>query len=200
MLAKGKITHGLVRSALTVFAVLLLCACEGVGIVATDDPDTKLAQADYLLNGAGRVMQARRVTEQAIEIFTQHNDKAGLARAYRQYALVAEAGGLGSNPFIQRNPRHPLTPRPEDLDLTDQYLKTAMDLALETKQLHLAANITFVQGNVQVLRGTPLQSCAFYDRALQRFREAEEQQPGHKLEGPPPAEFLAQAKRQAGCP
>jgi hypothetical protein len=197
---KDRITYGLGRSASIFLAALLLCACEGVGITATDNPDLKLAQADYLINHEGRIFQARRVTQQAIDIFTQRNDKAGLARAYRQYAIVAEAGGLGSDPVVSRDPHAPMAPRPEDLDLTEKYLKMALDLTIETKQLHLAANITFIQGNVQVLRGTPLKSCSYYDLALQRFREADQQQPGVKLEGPPPAEFLARAKKEAGCP
>ncbi len=200
MPTKPRIACRLARSAVAMLTALLLCACEGVGIPATDNPDAKLAQADYLISSEGRIFQARRVTEQAIDIFTQHNDKAGLARAYRQYAVVAENGGLGGNPVVLRDPHMPLAPRPEDLDLTDQYLKMALDLAIETKQLHLAANITYIKGNVQVLRGTPLKACSYYDLALERFREGDVQRPDEKLEGPPPAGFLALAKKQAGCP
>lgn len=198
MLLKERTTYGLLRPAAAMLAVFILCACEGVGIPATDNPNAKLDQADYLL-GRGRVFQANRITQQAIEIFTQHNDKAGLARAYREYALVAKAGGLGSNPIVTRDPTKPLSPRSEDLDLTEKYLQMALDLAIETKQLHIAANIVFLQGNVQVLRGTPLKSCSYYDLALKRFHEADEQQPRSDLRGPPPAEFLARAKKEAGC-
>jgi hypothetical protein len=180
-------------------SVFILQACEGVGIVATDDPERKLAQADHLVVEEGRLMQARRITEQAIAIFTERNDKAGLARAYRQYAIVAEAGGLGSDAILRRDPRVALTARPEDLDLSDHYLAMALELATETKQLHLAANIVYIQGNNQLLRGTPLNSCAYYDRALQRYRDAEKERPAQELLGPPPAVFLADAKKKAGC-
>lgn len=200
---KGRYWQGVWRwSVLLVFAVWA-AGCEGVGIPATDDPNAKLGQADYLLNGAGRIMQARRMTEQAIVIFEQRGDKAGLAKAYRQLGLVALSGGLGDNPVIIHDTRVPLQPRPGDIDLAEVNLKRARDLSVETGQLYLIANIDFVLGNAKVLSGKPLDACPLYDAAIGEFHDAQTRQPDVKLQTMPgyedPAALVLRAKKEAGC-
>jgi hypothetical protein len=188
---------------LAVLVIALLAGCEGVGIPATDDPNVKLSQAEYLRSGSGRIMQARRVTEQAIALFEQRGDKAGLAKAYREYGLIALDGGLNDDPVILRAPNAPRNPRPGDLDTAETNLKRALDFANETDQRYLAANINFVLGNVQVLRGTPQESCSYYDSSIKGFLDAEAHQPGVRLELPAgandPTELVKRAKKEAGC-
>jgi len=185
-------------------AALLMAGCEGVGIPATDDPNAKLSQAEYLRTDAGRIMQARRLTEQAIELFAQRGDKLGLAEAYRELGLVALDGGLGDDPVVRRDPKAPLQPRPGDLDNADKYLKRALDFASEFDQPYMAGNINFVLGNIEVMRGTPLQSCAYYDLSIRSFRDAQTRMPDlHPIppvDGSDPATFAGRAKKAAGCP
>jgi tetratricopeptide (TPR) repeat protein len=203
MLAKWRKRHG-VRTLLSALA-LVLTACEGVGIPATDDPYAKISQADYLMHRSGRIMQARRMLDQAIVLFEQRGDKAGLAQAYREYGLLALLGGANADPvvLILQNPKGPFRPTSEELDLSDGYLNRALGLAQDTKQLYLVANINFVLGNNQVRRGTPQNACPYYNVALKGFREAETDQPGAVLYLPAgvknPAEFVERAKREAGC-
>ena len=184
--------------------ILMLAGCEGVGIPATNNPDTKLGQADYLMNGAGRIMQARRMTEEAIAIFDERKDEAGLGRAYREYGLVALAGGLGDDPIILRNPKVPFQPRPGDLRDAELHLKHARDLLARTRQPDLVANVDFVLGNMEVMRGNPPAACPYYDRAIQDFADAKAQRPDAKFELPPgvsdPVDFVVRAKGEAGCP
>jgi len=181
----------------------VLAGCEGVGIPAADDPNVKLAQAEYLRTESGRIMQAQRITQQAIVLFEQHSDKAGLARAYREYGLVALDGGLGDDPVIQRKPGSARHPRPGDLDNAESNLKRALDLATETGQLYMAANINYLLGNVEVLRGKPENACPLYDLSIKGFQEAKTRQPGANLNMPPgtddPVMFLDRAKKEAGC-
>ena len=182
---------------------LILAGCESAGISATDDPNVKLAQAETLRAEAGRIMQARRMTEQAIALFEQRSDKAGLARAYREYGLVALDGGLGDNPVIQRQPESARHPRPGDLDSAEANLKRALDLATETSQLYIAANVNFLLGNVEVMRGKPEIACPFYDLSIKGFRDAKTRQPGTTLDLPAglddPTTILGRAKKEAGC-
>jgi hypothetical protein len=192
-----------VMRALPLALALLLSACEGAGIPATDDPYTKLSQADYLMHGSGRMMQARRMIEQAIAIFEQRGDQTGLAQAYREYALLALLGGANADPVVLRDPKAPFRPTSGELDLSDGYLRRAIVLAQDTKQLYLVANLNFVLGNNQVRRGTPQNACPYYDLALSGFREAETEQPGVALDMPAgtkdPVEFVERAKRQLNC-
>ena len=187
--------------------VLLLSACEGAGILATGDPYTKLAQAHTLWRNEGRVMQARRLVEQAIVIFDERGDKAGLAQAYWEYGLVARIGGANADPVIYY--LHPESiaehkPTLEELDLSDDYLARSAALASEVRRLDIVFNANLFLGNNQVLRGDNQKSCAFYDLALAAGHDANRQQPEIRFDLPKGAhsidEFLENAKSKAGCP
>ncbi|MDE2184581.1 MAG: hypothetical protein KGJ78_16295 [Alphaproteobacteria bacterium] len=190
---------------LIIILVLPIVGCEGVGVVASSDPYVKLAQADDLLNHEGRVMQASRQLDEAIPIFEQKGDKAGLAKAYRLYGILARVGGTKDDPVILWLHRdEPIHPVAEELDNSDGYLKKALLLAKETNQLYLVANIEFLLGNNEVLRGKPLLACPYYDRTITDFAEAKKAQPKTELEAMPgvatPEQGFALAKKQAGCP
>ena len=189
--------------ALLVVAVAL-SACEGVGVVATDDPHIKLSQANYLLNNEGRVMQARRQLDEAIPILEANGDKAGLAEAYRLYALVVRVDDPGHNRVVLKDTKAPIRPTKEQLDVSDDYLNRALGLAQEAKQNYAIANIYYLLGNNEVLRDTPLKSCPYYDLAIKSFAEAQREQPGVKVQLMPGvnsvAEGYALVQQQAGCP
>ncbi|MDR3526566.1 MAG: hypothetical protein P4L57_04735 [Rhizomicrobium sp.] len=201
-IAKRGAARALASSTVLVCA-MLLAGCEAVGIPPTGDPEVKLSQAELLMSGAGYLMQARRLTEQAITLFEQRGDKVGLARAYREYGLIALGGGMTDNPALVRDPNAPLEPSPEDLNRAEDALKRALDLAVETDQRYLAANIHFVLGNIAMLRGIPQRGCAHYSAALTGFRHAQTTLPGVKLELPAgakdPVEFVERAAKEAGC-
>lgn len=191
------------KRALLLFVTLMLAGCAAASVPAIDNPDVKLGQADYLMNGSGRIMQARRMTEQAMMTFEERKDEAGLARAYREYGLVALAGGLRNDPIILRNPKVSFQPSPEDLQGAEIHLKHARELSAKTKQTDLVANIDFVMGNMEMMRGNPSAACPYYDHAIQDFGEAKAQRPDAKFELPTgindPVELVARAKKDAGC-
>jgi tetratricopeptide (TPR) repeat protein len=192
-------------SAATFLAVAFaLSACEGVGVVATDDPHIKLAQANYLLNEEGRVMQARRQLDEAIPLLEKNGDKAGLAEAYRLYGLVVRVDGPKDNRVVRIDTNAPITSTKEQLDLSDDYLNRALGLAQESNQSYNVANIYFLLGNNEILRGVPLKSCPYYDLAIKTSTEAEREHPGTKVQLMPgvhsAAEGYALTKKQAGCP
>lgn len=188
------------------FALMLpIFGCAGVGIVSSSDPYVKLAQADYLLNHEGRVMQARRQLDEAIPIFQQKGDRAGLVKAYRLYGILARVGGTKNDPVVLwLNRNEPIHPIAEELDNSDTYLNMALPLAQETNQLYLVANIEFLLGNNEVLRGKPLLACPYYDKAIADFVAAKKANPDTKVEVMPgvatPEEGFALAKKQVGCP
>ena len=167
--------HTFMRKLAALLCVVMLAACAGVGIPLTNDPDAKLALATTLVND-GRVMQARGQTEEAIAIFEQRGDRAGLARAYRVYALVAFSGGINADPIVLR--KTPPHPRREELERAEEYLNRAAPLAVETGQPYLVARITLLLGSSQYERGNHREACTLYDRAIDQWRAAEAKQPG----------------------
>jgi hypothetical protein len=147
---------------------LALGACEGVGIPATSDPYAKLSMADHHWRDSGRVWRARQQIDQAIVIFEQRGDKAGLAEAYREYALIARVGGANPDPVIlfpDSKAVYAYKPSPDELNLSDGYLRRTIALATETRRFDLVTNADYLLGNNQVLRGEPQNACGYYDRA-----------------------------------
>ena len=190
------------RRLAVLLAAILMVGRASAGIFGSDDPNAILSEAEDL-RGVGRIMQARLSTEQAIALFAKAGDNAGLAKAYREYGLVALDGGLGDDPVVWRERSATRHPRPQDLDLAQAKLEYARDLGAETKQLFLVANIDFVLGNIQVMRGVPQQSCPYYDTAIREFRDAMHRQPGPVANMPQgvtdPAAYIGRAKAEAGC-
>ena len=184
-------------------AALVLCGCEGVGIVATDDPYAKLSQADYLLNEAGRVMQARRQVDEAVPILEQRQDRAGLGQAYRLYGLLALAGGMNDDMVIVRDPKAPLRPTAAELDLSDEYLLRALPLIEEARAFDVAFNINYLLARNQVVRGAPQKSCPYYARAFAFYEKARAEHPDRvpvtNSAGADAGEELRDMQRQAGC-
>lgn len=69
----------------------LLSACAGVGLSDSSDPYKKL-DFSYLAMDQGRHIPSERYIKQAIKIFKEKNDKAGLAEAYFTYGLFYKYG------------------------------------------------------------------------------------------------------------
>jgi len=173
-------------------------------IPATDNPNEKLGLAHDLL-GEGRVMQARRQTEEAIAIFQRDNDRSGLAKAYRQYAFVALYGGLNPDPVILYDRKVPLHATPPDLDISDRYLVKARDFAQGTDR-YLVAYIDIDLGDNEVSRGKTQDACRYFDLAQKDFVEAVNDKPNVAFFLPKgvtmrrPSDFASWKKREAHCP
>ncbi|TDK66379.1 tetratricopeptide repeat protein [Sapientia aquatica] len=65
----------------------LLVGCSAFGVIETNDPGQKLAQARQLFSILDRPLPAERLIRESIDIYTANNDNAGLAEAYRYYAF-----------------------------------------------------------------------------------------------------------------
>jgi hypothetical protein len=153
---------------LAIALLLGACSSEGILIPATDNPNEKLAIADGLLHD-GRIMRARQQTEEAIAIFQRADDRAGLARAYREYGLVALYGGLDPDPVVLRRQGTPERPTPPEIEISDGYLVKARDLAQGTNQTYLIANIDWVLGLNEIRRGTPQGACPHLALAVKEW-------------------------------
>jgi len=150
---------------------LLLGACsEGMLVPSTDNPNEKLAIADQLLHD-GRVTRPRQQTEEAIAISQPDNDRAGLARAYREYGLVALKGGLEPHPIAVVPPN--FWTSPAEIEVSDRYLVKARDLAQGTNQPYLIGNIDWVLGLNEIRRGNPQGACPHLAVASKELRDGQ---------------------------
>lgn len=186
----------------------MLSACAGVGIVATDNPFTKMSQAEQLAR-SGRAGQARRQLDEAIAIFTQKNDAPGLAEAYRQYGFLARMGMAAPEVILVRMPL-PDAPRIADLDLSALYFQKSAEILSQQGLPDRLSNVYFNLGVSDSLYAKyhPVpdkreSACAYFDRALQANRDAEARQPGLTVDLPRGvrsfADLIARAKAETGC-
>lgn len=197
------------RSIVALVVAALLSGCAGVGIVETDDPYTKLSQAQQL-TGSGRAAQARRQLDEAIAIFQAKGDDLGLARTYRQYAILADMGGADPEVILFRTPNPNRIPTQADIELANQYLLRSADLLTKQKKYDELSNIYLRLGGGSALLARnhglsdrKAEACAYYDRALQAHRDAEAQQPGLVVELPRGvrsfSELIGRAKSGISC-
>lgn len=193
-----------IHRCLSVAAVLALLPLCGVSAHA-GSPNARLSSADYMLEHEGRVMKARQEIDEVIADCEKSGDKLCLANAYRLYGILARVSGGKDNPVILiLHLDHVPKPTAEELDISDGYFQQALALFQETQQIDMVLNVNFLLANNQVMRGTPLKACAYYDQAAAALVEARKTHPDRKFENLPgqstPEEGLALLKKQAGCP
>ncbi len=182
--------------------LMLLSACSGAGVVATSDPDKKLAQATQLEN-SGRIARARQVTREAADIFAEQGDKKGLAAAYRQMAflirlhgedaiLASSEAGVGENQL--------------DIDRADKstdYFQRALVIQQELEDYALVSHLQFNIGVNYALSKRPHQACTAFDQSLAAYNSEKTRRPEHDPELPPGVtsfdDFIRQAKQEASC-
>jgi hypothetical protein len=189
------------RLIFAVIAVAFIASCSGVGLVATDDPYVKVAQAKQM-GEAGRAAQARRLLNEAMTTFQAKGDDLGMAEAHRQFGFLARTGGAREGVILVRDPETtPLTQ--EDWDLSDRHFKEAADLYARNNRTDMVANVYLNLGIGSALRGDKTQSCAYFDQSLATYRQWEAVHPGGKVELPRNiksfADLIARAKLEAGC-
>lgn len=193
------------RCRLPFAAVLALAPLCFAGAAHADDPHAKLKDAEYLLNGAGRVMAARREIDEVIAGCQQKDDKLCLADAYRLYGILARVGGSKDNPTILNlHPHDPPHPSAEEFDISDGYFLQALPLYQQTQQIDMVTNVNFLLAMNQMARGAPLKACPYFDQAGTALAEARKTHPEKQIEDAPgqasPEAGLAAMKKQAGCP
>ncbi len=185
-------------------AALLAGAC-------STGPADPLTHGHELLRDAndvldeGRVQRALYYVQEALPIFEQSSDKAGLAEAYRLYGLVALYGGLSANAtIVLRDLETPLHPATEELDLADRYFLRALPLFEEAGDYFAASNVDFLLARDYAERGVPQQSCAYFDGAIALYDKGKAALPGAEprtskgFEGTARDGFV-NMKKQAGC-
>jgi tetratricopeptide (TPR) repeat protein len=139
-------------------SLVLIAACAGIGIPDSPDPNKKIQNA-YGAIQEGRYVPANRLITEAIEIFKERNDKAGLAEAYVAY------GNYHKYPFNTRPPMK--KPDPQE---SVKYFEEAMKLYAELGDKNGVAKCHMGIGDA--LNGVDKKaSCQHYDLAIQSYDE-----------------------------
>ena len=184
--------------------ISMLWGCTAAGVLETDDPYKKLAQAEEA-ERTGRIAISQRLLLEAIEIFEKGDDYPGLAEAYRRYGFLLRI--YGEETVIDRDPSsRSLETTNEDgrQDKAIAYFEYSLRVS-ETHGLYgLVTNLHYVIGQTQFFAGRQKEACLSFDASLAAYRTAAEKFPDREVELPSGfssyQEFIAVSKEEIGCP
>ena len=134
----------------------VITGCTGIGFVATSDPHKKLAQANSLME-QDRLLLAKDVIAQALDIFKKEGNELGMADAYFTYGNLYKRSS----------------------DRT--YKKSISNYENAIKLFEKHGEITGVSkslvgiGNAYALRGDNKNECKYYSEALSRYQIAKKE-------------------------
>ena len=185
---------------LCVLVLVFLTACSGVGVVATSDPERKLAQAEEMIS-SGRIGQARRLMDEAAELYTASGDQMGLAEAYRQTAFLIRIYGEGAL-LAPPNPQV-TTLDTVTADKSNGFFERAVAIQRSLNDYGLVSHLKYNIGVNYALSDRPREACSSFDESLAAFATEKRRRPEHDPQLPPGIasfeEFIDQAKMEAGC-
>ncbi|TQV79258.1 hypothetical protein [Denitrobaculum tricleocarpae] len=186
--------------ALCVSFLMMLSACSGVGVVATSDPNKKLAQAEDM-QSSGRIAKARQLMSEAAELFSAEKDQEGVAEAYRRTAFLIRIYGDGTILGRQNTEERKLDVT--TADKSSAYFERARAIQQELEDYALVSHLEYNIGVNYALSNRTREACSAFDRSLTAYRAEKTRRPEHDPELPPGIAsfeaFIDQARLEAGC-
>ena len=187
------------------FGVLLIfgiAGCTAFGVVATNDPYEKMAQANRM-EDRGRIAVAQRLMRESIEIFEQSGDQLALAEAYRRYAFsvrvngedtITRYGGAGSAVPTNKDGRQ---------DKSIAYFEKSLSIFEAHGKHDMAANLHYNIAGSHQFAGRPSEACIELDKSLESHRKAMQANPTGVVDLPSGVatftEFIDRARAESGC-
>lgn len=198
---------------IAVLLVLTLCACAGVGIVATSDPLAKLLDAENLTMRQGRPLPAERLIQEAMAIYEERGDAHGLGSAHREYANLLRSPAVAKWEKVYRRDgfRDKSITFDNRFEKASEYYRKAITYYGQAAEQYRQAgkydalvNVYFAMAWSHQSVGERGEACAYYDRTLEANSEYMRRNPSAKPYTPPGAasfsEYIETAKRRAHCP
>lgn len=188
-------------------ALLLLNSCAAVGVFATNDPYTKLRDANDMLR-LDRPLAAERFIREAIPIFEQRGDEKGLAAAYHLYGSFFISSAVEHNANTYRLHPDAFLDRSATLDnrreKAIEYLLKAREIESKLGIYDALTNSDQLIANQYYYTNRLPQSCEFYDKSLGDYAENIKTHPATNVSIPPGAssypEWISGIKKNIGCP
>jgi len=168
----------------TLCVLLCLSGCSAAMVMESSDPEVKLHQAMQLVYELHRAIPAKRLMEEAIDIYKQRQDKNNLAAAYMIYGYMLDSNEYReyAGYFQQLDADYPDSNN-EKYDPTSKtsikYFEKALQLYNETDYpqgrwqayLHLAEKYVY--------NGEKTKTCKSYDMSVRDYAEALRRDPSY---------------------
>lgn len=178
----------MLRSTSIAFAtILLLASCTAALVPQVDDPARKLRIAQDLFENRDRPLAAEPLIVEAISIYEQKHDVAGVVEGQRIYGLFLRSQAVG------RSKQHYMQYGFKDKDVSFGtrlsgallYFKRATTLAKENKLVDILPNLYLNIGLTNLVQGNRSEGCAAFDESLRAEEERIRRNPSEKIILPP---------------
>lgn len=191
------------RSLLFVICIILF-GCAAVGVPMTSDPAKKLRYAQSLFEEHNRPLPAESSIMEAMDIYRARKDEAGLANAYRIYALFLSSDAVANWGYQKNGFMDKTISFDNRFNKALEFFNHALLLCEKNSMRAEAANIYFNIGKLyfNAFDNKNL-ACKNFEMALQSNRKFREVDPETNVTLPSGftsfEEFIKQAKSEAKC-
>ncbi|MCF4166512.1 hypothetical protein L2U69_12735 [Zavarzinia compransoris] len=190
------------RMVTALFLTTFLAGCGATGIVASDDPMTKLRQARYLYLEAGRPAQAEPLIHDAMAAFQRSGDTAGQAEAHREFAMFLATPGSDAI-IVNTAAEQPPVP-PERLAKALAEMREASRLAESAGRYDILAGTSLGEARIRYRMGDIPAACATLHRSLDASEKFSAAPAEMRAKAPPgwdgTGRFVTAFRAEFGCP
>ena len=192
-------------SRLGIALAVFLAGCLAVGIVPSSDPAVKLTQATELFDRRPRPGLAESLIQEALQIYTERNDQAGLAEAYRVYGFFFRSESVGRQESLYR--KNGFLDREARFDARFQrsvhYFQRSQTLFEAQGRDDKLTNVWLNMGFSYEFMKEPRLACAAYDKSLEAKQRFQRARPDARIELPARVTsyeaYIDEHKTRLGC-
>ncbi len=185
---------------------VILVGCSAMGVPASNDPATKLRQANELFVKEDRPLPAERLIQEALDIYEKNGDQLGVAEAYRKFGFFYRSTAVerwekvyrAETGFFDKSVTFDTR-----FEKSAEYFEKSARTFEKAGVLDRAVNAEFNEGITFALASKPASACEAYDKSSVMYRHAQESAPNEKPELPPGVksfdELVAKFKAKVPC-
>ncbi|MGY2272157.1 MULTISPECIES: hypothetical protein [Pseudomonas] len=173
------------KLALCALAFSALAGCSAAGVVASSNPQQKLADADALLD-QGRPLPAERLIVEAVQLCTTAGDQLCLADAYRGYGLFFMSSALASQKdrYVSQGFLDATATYQQRFVKANEYLEKSRAIYAQAARFEVVTNLNLNRGFAFEMAGDKSAACQAYGDSLAASQENTRLKPGAVIQVP----------------
>jgi tetratricopeptide (TPR) repeat protein len=173
------------KLALCALAFSALVGCSAAGVVASSNPQQKLADADALLD-QGRPLPAERLIVEAVQLCTTAGDQLCLADAYRGYGLFFMSSALASQKdrYVSQGFLDATATYQQRFVKANEYLEKSRAIYAQAARFEVVTNLNLNRGFAFEMAGDKSAACQAYGDSLAASQENTRLKPGAVIQVP----------------
>ncbi len=168
---------------IVLFAASFLTGCAAALVPYSSNPKQKIADAYWLFDEKYRALPAERLLHEAITIYQKKNDNAGLAEAYKAYAVFLRSYSVErySKRYIERGFIEPSVTYKNRFIKSIEFLDKSEKYYASQNQFGKLTNNYLHKGYTYSAGGMDKEACSSFKKSLDANHAMMKQKPDAKL-------------------